>query len=323
MKRLLYTIALLLFGATGAWAQIGGFGDVPVEINSESTRMENGLAIADRDVVIRYKETMIYCDCAQYNPDTRDVFLTGNVRIYREGHLFTSERALYNLETKVLNTADFRGDSTPFQFAGESLSTLGSNAYLVKDGLFTTSDNSKPDWYLRAKTVRIYPKDRVIFSNVTLYVGRTPVFWYPYLYQSLNADQSFSFTPGYYSVWGAFVTIPVYVSARRSVSGQFRLDLYSQRGIGVGFNARWGAEKRSATPFAKATETKEQKEAREIQHGENWGRFQSYYIDDSKPGRPIPLAGSRDRSIPIAIASLCRTAPSSTKISTPRSISTS
>src|SRR5258708_4545544 len=115
MKRLLYSLALLLFGATGAWAQFGSFGDVPIEITSESTRMENGLAIADRDVVIRYKDTMIYCDYAQYNPDTRDVLLTGSVRIYREGHLFTAERAIYNLETKILNTADFRVRATPFE----------------------------------------------------------------------------------------------------------------------------------------------------------------------------------------------------------------
>ncbi|MEP6671493.1 MAG: hypothetical protein ABJF10_20190, partial [Chthoniobacter sp.] len=110
MKRLLYLLALLLIGTSGARAQFGSFGDVPIEITSESTRMENGLAIADRDVVIRYKETMIYCDYAQYNPDTRDVLLTGSVRIYRDGHLFTAERAIYNLETKILNTADFRGD---------------------------------------------------------------------------------------------------------------------------------------------------------------------------------------------------------------------
>jgi len=284
MKRLLYLLALLLIGTTGVRAQFGSFGDVPIEITSEATRMENGLAIADKDVVIRYKDTMIYCDYAQYNPDTRDVYLKGSVRIYREGHLFTSERAIYNLETKILNAADFRGDTTPFEFQGESLSTLSSNSYLVKDGIFTTSDNSKPDWYMRAKTVRIYPKDRVVFSNITLYVGQTPVFWYPYLYQSLNADQSFTFTPGYYSVWGAYLMTQYTFPLSDTVSGKFRLDLYSQRGVGIGFEARWGAEKRSATPFAKATETKEQKQARDIQHGENWGHFLSYYVSDTDPG---------------------------------------
>src|SRR5687767_381013 len=98
--------------------------------------MEGGLAIAEQNVVIRYAETVIYCDYAQYNPDTRDVLVTGNVRIYREGRLFTAERALYNLETKVLNTADFRGEVHPFRFGGDSLSTVGNSAYLVREGIF-------------------------------------------------------------------------------------------------------------------------------------------------------------------------------------------
>ena len=206
--------------------------------------MENGLAIADQNVVIRYKTTMIYCDYAQYNPDTHDTYLNGNVRIYRDGHLFTSERALYNLDTKILNSADFRGNVAPFEFAGESLSTLGANSYLVKDGIFTTSDNSKAQTgKLRARTVRIYQNDRVIFSNVKVYVGQSQVFWYPYLYQSLNVDQSFNFTPGYYSVWGAFVQSQFTFPLTEGVSGMFRLDLYSQRGIGVGFESSLGCGK--------------------------------------------------------------------------------
>ena len=182
--------------------QFGSFNDIPIEITSETTHMDNGLAIAENNVYIRYGDTAIYCDYAQYNPDTRDVFLSGSVRIYRDNRLFNAERALYNLETKVLNMAAFTGEALPFRFGGMSLSTLGPNAYLVKDGLFTTSDSSRPDYSIRAKTVRIYPKDRIIFSNVMLYIGRVPVFWYPYLYQSLNQDTSFTFTPGYGSTMG-------------------------------------------------------------------------------------------------------------------------
>src|SRR5204863_7251354 len=70
-----------------------------------------------------------------------------------------------------------------------------------------------------------------------------------------------------------------------SIAGRFRLDLYADRGVGAGLEARWGAEKRNASNFAQtATETKAQSKAREIKHGENWGRFLSYIIDDAKPG---------------------------------------
>ncbi len=285
MKKLLLFLVLTLTSLGGAWAQFGSFGDIPIEITSESTRVEGGLAIAEQNVIIRYKDTAIYCDYAQYSPDTRDVFLTGNVRLYREGRLFTAERALYNLETKVFSTADFQGETLPFRFGGATLSTLGSNAYLVKDGLFTTSDSSKPDYYLRAKTVRIYTKSRVVFSDVKLYVGRTPIFWYPYLYQSLDGDSSFRFVPGYRSTWGAslltFTTFPV----NQDISGTMRLDVYQERGFGVGFDARWGTAKRAASPFIRqATETREQRKDREIKSGESWGRFLSYYIHDAAPG---------------------------------------
>ncbi len=284
MKRLLLTLTLVWIGLSGARGQFGSFSDIPIEITAESTRMEGGLAIAEQNVVIRYGETAIYCDYGQYHPDTRDVFLSGNVRLYREGRVFLAERALYNLETKVFSTANFQGETLPFRFGGESLSTLGANAYLVKDGLFTTSDSSKPDYHLRAKTIRIYSKDRVVFSNVRLYVGRTPIFWYPYLYQSLNAESGFLYTPGYSSTWGASLLSTFTFPLTDGITGRFRLDLYSERGVGVGLNAVWGAERRAGNGFMKLTETKKEGEAVEKKKDESWGRFRSYFIHDSNPG---------------------------------------
>ena len=284
MKKLLFSLALAGLGLGAAQAQFGSFGDIPIEITSESTRVENGLAIAEDNVVIRYKDTAIYCDYGQYNPETRDVYLSGDVRMYREGRLFTAERALYNLETKVFSTADFQGEAMPFRFGGRSLSTLGSNAYLVKDGLFTTSDSSKPDYFLRAKTVRIYTKDRVVFSNVKLYVGRTPVFWYPYLYQSLNQDSGFMFIPGYTNTWGAYLLTETSFPLTEHIAGKLRLDVLSDRGVGVGLEGRWGAAKRQGNFLRSTSETKEQRKDREVQGDENWGRFLSYYIQDSDPG---------------------------------------
>jgi LPS-assembly protein len=264
MKRLLlHTLALLWLSLVGAQGQFGSFGDVPIEIDAEQTRFEAGIAVAEENVVIRYGEITIYTDYAQYNPDTRDVLVSGNVRIYREGNLFTGERAVYNLETKQLTAADFRGSFMPFNFAGDTLSTLGSNAYLVRNGVFTTSDNSKPDYHVRAKSVRIYPDDRVIFSNVKLYVGRTPVMWFPYIFQSLNEDQSFSLAPGYSSIWGAYLLTRYTFPLSERFSGTLRLDVLTKRGVGIGFDSDWEGK------------TTNQNE---------WGRFRSYYIHDSSPG---------------------------------------
>jgi len=262
MRFLVVCAALLLASVAGVHAQFSSFADVPIEINADETRIEGGIAIAERDVVIRYGTVLIYADYAQYNPDTRDVLVNGNVRIYREGQLFTGDRALYNLETKRLDAADFRGEFTPFRFSGDSLSTLGNNAYLIKDGVFTTSDNSKADYYIKARTVRVYPNDRVVFSDVTLYVGRTPIFWFPYVYQSLNKEQGFSLAPGYTSKWGAYLLTTYTFPLGEGWSARLRLDLMTDRGVGGGFESDWVNGKA----------------------GRDWGRFRFYGINDQSPG---------------------------------------
>jgi len=261
MKKWLIISVLLLLCPILAKAQLGNFGDTPVEINADETRFENGLAIGENNVVIRYGTTTIYCDYAQYSPDTRDVLVKGNVRIYREDHLIVGERAVFNFDTKVLRAADFRGEVYPFKFTAESIGSIGPKAFEAHDAIMTTSDSSKPDYYIKAKTVRIYQHDRVVFSNVLVYVGKTPVFWYPYLYQSLRRDSSFIMRPGYESVWGAYLLTQFTFPLGDNAIGKFHLDLRSLRGAAVGFDSTYKYGK----------------------NDESWGRFLTYYAHDSDP----------------------------------------
>ncbi len=264
MKPWQILLTLLVVCFTSAKAQLSGFGDVPIEINAESTHYDpdTHTSYADDNVYIGHSDVRIYCDHGQYDDTTRDVVVEGNVRIFREGRLFTAERAIYNLETKVLNAASIRGDSTPFRFQGQSLGTLGPKAYFVKDGIFTTSDNSKPDYTIRAKSVRIYTGDHMVFNNVTFYAGQTPILWFPYLYHSLDKEQGFFITPGYNSIWGAYLLGSYSFPIAENWEGKVRLDLLFDRGIGIGFDTKWGGHKTT----------------------KDWGRFRAYGINDSSPG---------------------------------------
>jgi lipopolysaccharide export system protein LptA len=59
---------------SAARAQFGNFGDFPVEITADgNTRFDQGVAIAEDNVQIHYGKYSIFCDYAEYNPDTRDV----------------------------------------------------------------------------------------------------------------------------------------------------------------------------------------------------------------------------------------------------------
>ncbi len=224
---------------------------------SENTMTAKG------NVHIAYGATTIFCDSATFNKSTRDVIVTGNVRIYREGKLVTAERAVFNLESKDITAADIRGESLPFLFSGSTFANIpGGPGYVVKDAIFTTSDSARPDWSMRSRKVRVYPNDRILMRDVKLYIGETPIFWFPYVYQSLNKANGFTITPGYSSVWGAYVHSKYTFPLSETMSGELRLDYRSERGPALGFESEW--------------EDGEKKES--------WGRFRAYVMEDANPG---------------------------------------
>ena len=95
---------------------------------------------------------------------------------------------------------------------------------------------AKPDFHLHARTIRIYEKDRVIFKYVTAYIGNVPVFWWPYLYQSLSDTFSFTISPAYTSTWGPSLLTEVTFPITEHIKARLRLDYFGRRGPAIGLS---------------------------------------------------------------------------------------
>jgi hypothetical protein len=232
----------------------------PIQIEALSTRSEGNLAIAEGNVVISVGDTVLYCNFAQYDVTTRDILISGDVRVYRGDKIFSGDRAIYNIDTKHISGAEFRTAAGPFLAQAHSITSTGSEAFEVSRGLFTTDNSSDPGFYLRARKVRIFHNDHTEYENVTVYVGRTPVLWLPYLYQPAQSDQSFSIAPGSRSTWGAFLLTRLTFPAGKDMLGGARLDYLAKRGVGLGVDL--SQENKSAN---------------------SWARFRSYYLNDKNP----------------------------------------
>ena len=206
----------LLFAAahSGTAADFETPNNQPIEITSTGeTRYENGIAIARDNVAIHLADTDIYADSARYDSQRHEVSAEGHVRIYHEGKLYLAEHGTYNLDTKEIHADTLRSASDPYFVTGQKLVNFSDGRSIVENGDFTTADSTDPDFHFHAHKVRIYENDRVVFQNVTFYIGKVPVFWWPYLYQSLNDAFSFSISPAYLSSWGPSllgqVTFPI------------------------------------------------------------------------------------------------------------------
>ncbi len=268
MKRAWITAILaLLFLSPLAHAQLTGLGEAPVEITADGeTHFEKGVAIADNNVRIHFEDVSIYCDHAEYNPDSRDVLLLGNVRIYSPDGLIAGQRALYNLENKQMRALNFAGSFYPMLFRAVSFYSLSRDEFRVRGTYLTTDDSSQPDFHVQAKTMRIYKNDRVVFLYSTLYVGKVPIFWFPYLFSN-RSQTGFSLLPGYYSGWGGYVQMTYGIAWGHDAENlaTIHVDYRTERGIALGLD----------------TDLKLGK------NPENQGFFRAYWANDTHPRRSI------------------------------------
>lgn len=251
MRKLLSACWVALATCAAAHAQFGSFTDVPVEIRADGeTRFVGGVAVAEDNVQIHFRGTDIYCDYAEYNPETREVLLVGNIRIYNDGQILNGQRAVYNLESRQIRALDFDGGDQLIKFSTLSMRAPTLREFRAQSLSLTTSDNSQPDYHVRAKSARIYPDDRVIFSNATLYVGQTPVFWFPYLYSPLGRT-GWELKPGFNSTWGAFLLAGYRFPLTSKTDAVARFDYRTERGVGIGIDldATYGPKDLSTAQF--------------------------------------------------------------------------
>ena len=262
MPKLLPLLAIFLLAAGSLKAAIEMPKNQPIEITSTGqTTYENSLATAHDNVAIHIGDTDIYADYAQYDSHTHDIFVKGNVRIYKDTSLYLADEATYNTETKAITGQNMRSDYQPYFVSGTNVQSIGENAYRVEHGMFTTHDNPDPSFHLRARTIRIYEKDHVVFQNVTFYVGDVPIFWWPYAYQSLDDAFSFSISPAFLSSWGPSLLTSVTFPITEKIKGRIHLDYRTRRGPAIGFDGRvdYGKDDNS------------------------WANLKTYYIQDQNP----------------------------------------
>ena len=262
MRKSAFLLLLLLAASQVGAEELEGPGALPVEITSTGqTTYQNGLATARDNVAIHFGDTDIYSDFAQYDEAKRTMYLRGHVRIYRGISFYTGEEATYNVDTKAINAENMRSGTYPYLITGRNVSSPSDEAYTVQNGSFTTHDAEQPDFHLNAQSVRIYPDDRVVLKNVTFYIGQTPVFWWPYLYQSLDRSFSYSLAPAYLSSWGPSLLGQITFPIGEKISATVKLDYRTRRGVALGFDSeiKYGPENKS------------------------FARFTSYYLQDQNP----------------------------------------
>ena len=198
-------------------------------------RTDDGIQLFADDIVISLKDR-----CARF---------TGNVTVYQGTFLHRGESAIYWFEEERLEAEGLRTGMDPILLEAGKFDMVQEDGRIVfvgEDAGVTTHDIKDPTFWLKAGRTTVIPDDKVIFRNMKLYAGDTPIFWLPYLSQPLSRELGYHVVPGARSNWGPYLLNhygimlggnedPVTGERKDAwLLSQWHLDILTKRGFGTG-----------------------------------------------------------------------------------------
>ncbi len=211
-----------------------------------------------------YKGSTLSADRLAVNRETSQTTAEGNVRLQRGSKLWVGEKLTYNFVTEEMSGDEFKVGDTPFFASGRNLAAskleetpedpaapgkgdspdLLNRVYTASDGTLTTDDVENPVYRIKAKTLIVFPGKRIAAYGATAYVGKVPVFYWPY-YRRDYAERhpnNIELTPGFRSLYGPYILGAYNWVANTNLSGSLNLDYRQKRGFGGGpdFNYNLG-----------------------------------------------------------------------------------
>jgi len=220
-------------------------GDESIVLISDIQEIVKSVHRAKGHVSIAYHEIVITGDEAEYNKETHEGFISGNVRFSQNKQWLTCSRAEFNTATQTgafYNANGFTDEE--FSISGHTIRKTGKDTYQIEDGLATACQEKTPKWIFKISRANIQIGHSAQLYNTVFKIKGVPIFYTPYLILPIGTDdRSSGFTPihirtstskgqgfseGYFQTLGRSANLLVYG------------DYFSLRGLAIGgiFQAR-------------------------------------------------------------------------------------
>jgi LPS-assembly protein len=219
---------------------------------------------------------------------TGEIVAEGDVTILDHGHIWRGTNFIYNLKNGEVRAGWFKTRQTPYSIAGHSMGGTSNQIQTATNAVISTDDYQKPIFTMRAATITIVPGEYIEARHATLYLGKAPLFYWPYYRRSLKQHpDNFEFQPGYRGIFGPYLlgAFNWYGSnglGLGKVDGTLHLDERERRGLAGGpdFDLHMGDWGQAAFRYYYAHDLAPQADGIAAPHlGQNRQRGQFYYAD--------------------------------------------
>lgn len=231
----------LAFNPVFAQGNLGMMAKMPADIKADqvSFSQDLGTVFLSGNVVVKNDKATLFCNEATVDKENWVVTCKGKVFVYQDGVFYVGNDTVYDFKKHTGTSLEPMASKAPFYFQGEKIERVSPDLIVINNAKITTSDYAKPDYWVEADIVYIYPNVKAVAENAVMYIKGVPVFWFPKWSKYFDESGSrFKLVPGRSSQWGEYLLgsyTPKFLPINDiSYIPTFNLDYRSKRGVAGG-----------------------------------------------------------------------------------------
>jgi lipopolysaccharide assembly outer membrane protein LptD (OstA) len=244
------TIILFFFQFSFVSAQLALSLKSQVHIQADTIEYlkDKNLVMARGQVHIQQGIVNLYADNIRYDTDSQDVQANGHV-VWQDGSQTVEMESLtYNMRIKKGKAFNIKTTVPPWITIGSEVD-IEKDKITIKNAIATTCDYAPEyqHYHLETDKITIYSGDYLVAENVVFYIGKVPVFYFPFFVKAIHDVRTpFSFQTGSTSVLGNYLLLTNNYLFSPTNYGALYTDYFSKKGIGIGFRNEFALNDYSA-----------------------------------------------------------------------------
>jgi len=210
------------------WVARGAGGQSQFESLADTNLFTGGVLLSNEVATVTAGQAAV-------NDLTGEVVAEGDVTILDHGHIWRGTNFIYNFKTGGVRAGTFKTVQAPFSVSGRNLAGNSNLLYRATNAIISTDDYQRPVCTIHARQITIAPGEYFEAHQATLYVGKMPVFYWPYYKRYLEKHpNNFEVDPGYRSIFGPYLLTAYNWYGNGLLDGTIHVDERERRGIAAG-----------------------------------------------------------------------------------------
>jgi hypothetical protein len=207
------------------------------------------------NVHVFYEEGQIVGDRAHFDGDHTIVLMGHTYLVNRnEDSILYADSISFDTISRRATLENGRGESFQgvqqgkLHYTAQQLTARNNGVTHGERASFTTCENPHGGYHVEARTLDVFPGDRLIARKAVVFLGPLAIFYLPVLVIPLRTVNDFrrqaSFLPviGYDQAEGFYVKARIGFAPSPTYYGYYRVEYFTKRGLGLGYDAFIGTK---------------------------------------------------------------------------------